>query len=161
MFIKGEIHTNMLFLCYCSCYTQFKSGSNSRRKGGAEEMRLIGNILWIIFGGFISALGWLLTGCLWCITIIGIPVGLQCFKLASISLNPFGKEIRYEGEAVSFLLNVIWFLVSGWLLALGNFLLGLVLCITIVGIPFGKQFFKIAKLALRPFGAVVVRTHVM
>ena len=63
-------------------------------------MRLIGNILWIIFGGFISALGWLLTGCLWCITIIGIPVGLQCFKLASISLNPFGKEIRYEGEAV-------------------------------------------------------------
>ena len=160
MFIKGEIHTNMLFLCYCSCYTQFKSGSNSRRKG-AEEMRLIGNILWIIFGGFISALGWLLTGCLWCITIIGIPVGLQCFKLASISLNPFGKEIRYEGEAVSFLLNVIWFLVSGWLLALGNFLLGLVLCITIVGIPFGKQFFKIAKLALRPFGAVVVRTHVV
>ena len=146
MFIKGEIHTNMLFLCYCSCYTQFKSGSNSRRKGGAEEMRLIGNILWIIFGGFISALGWLLTGCLWCITIIGIPVGLQCFKLASISLNPFGKEIRYEGEAVSFLLNVIWFLVSGWLLALGNFLLGLVLCITIVGIPFGKQFFKIAML---------------
>lgn len=124
-------------------------------------MRLIGNILWIIFGGFISALGWLLTGCLWCITIIGIPVGLQCFKLASISLNPFGKDIRYEGEAVSFLLNVIWFLVSGWLLALCNFLLGLVLCITIVGIPFGKQFFKIAKLALRPFGAVVVRTHVM
>ena len=124
-------------------------------------MRLIGNILWIIFGGFISALGWLLTGCLWCITIIGIPVGLHCFKLASISLNPFGKEIRYEGEAVSFLLNVIWFLVSGWLLALGNFLLGLVLCITIVGIPFGKQFFKIAKLALRPFGAVVVRTHVV
>ncbi len=120
-------------------------------------MRLIGNILWIIFGGFISALGWLLSGCLWCITIVGIPVGLQCFKLASISLNPFGKEIRYEGEAVSFLLNVIWFLVSGWLLALGNFLLGLVLCITIVGIPFGKQFFKIAKLALRPFGAVVVR----
>ena len=119
MFIKGEIHTNMLFLCYCSCYTQFKSGSNSRRKG-AEEMRLIGNILWIIFGGFISALGWLLTGCLWCITIIGIPVGLQCFKLASISLNPFGKEIRYEGEAVSFLLNVIWFLVSGRLLALGQ-----------------------------------------
>ena len=103
-------------------------------------MRLIGNILWIIFGGFISALGWLLSGCLWCITIVGIPVGLQCFKLASISLNPFGKEIRYEGEAVSFLLNVIWFLVSGWLLALGNFLLGLVLCITIVGIRLGNSF---------------------
>lgn len=122
-------------------------------------MRVFGNILWIIFGGFLSAMGWLLAGCVWCVTIIGIPVGLQCFKLASISLNPFGKEIRYEGEAVSFLLNVAWFLLSGWLLALGNFLLGVILCITIIGIPFGRQFFKIAKLALRPFGAVVERTH--
>ena len=61
-------------------------------------MRLLGNILWIIFGGFLSALGWVLAGCIWCVTIIGIPVGLQCFKLASISLNPFGKDIRYEGE---------------------------------------------------------------
>ena len=94
-------------------------------------------------------------------SIIGIPVGLQCFKLASISLNPFGKEIRYEGGAASFLLNVVWFLISGLELALVNFLLGLVLCITIVGIPFGKQFFKIAKLALCPFGAVVRRTHIL
>ena len=124
-------------------------------------MRMIGNILWIILGGFLSALGWFAAGCLWCVSIIGIPIGLQCFKLASISLNPFGKGIRYEGEAVSFLLNVVWFVVSGWILALGNFLLGLVLCITIIGIPFGKQFFKIAKLALRPFGAVVERVHYM
>lgn len=124
-------------------------------------MRLIGNILWIVFGGLLSALGWLLAGCLWCVTVIGIPVGLQCFKLASISLNPFGKEIHYEdeGRAVSFLLNVLWFLVSGLVLALSNFLIGLVLCVTIVGIPFGRQFFKIAKLALRPFGATVVREH--
>ena len=122
---------------------------------------MFGNVLWILFGGFLSALGWVLAGCLWCVTVIGIPIGMQCFKLASISMNPFGKEVRYEGEAVSFLLNVVWFLVSGWLLALGNFLLGLLLCITIIGIPFGKQFFKIAKLALRPFGAVVVRVHHM
>ncbi len=122
-------------------------------------MRIIGNVLWIILGGLLSALGWLLAGCVWCITIIGIPVGLQCFKLASISLNPFGKEIRYEGEAVSFLLNVAWFLISGWALALGNFLLGVLLCVSIVGIPFGKQFFKIAKLSLCPFGAVVERVH--
>ena len=124
-------------------------------------MRVFGNVLWILFGGFLSALGWVLAGCLWCVTVIGIPIGMQCFKLASISMNPFGKEVRYEGEAVSFLLNVVWFLVSGWLLALGNFLLGLLLCITIIGIPFGKQFFKIAKLALRPFGAVVARVHYM
>ena len=122
-------------------------------------MRMFGNVLWIIFGGFLSALAWILAGCVWCITIIGIPVGLQCFKLASISLNPFGKEIRYEGESVSFLLNVAWFLISGWVLALSNFLLGLLLCVTIIGIPFGKQYFKIARLALRPFGAVVERSH--
>ncbi len=123
-------------------------------------MRILLNILWILFGGFFSALGWWLAGCLWCLSIIGIPVGLQCFKLASISLNPFGKCIRYEGGAVSFLLNVVWFLVSGLPLALGNFLLGAVLCVTIIGIPFGKQFFKIAGLALRPFGAIVERVHV-
>ena len=124
-------------------------------------MRLIGNILWIILGGFLSALGWLLAGCLWCITIIGIPIGLQCFKLASISLNPFGKEIYYEdeGKVGSFLLNVLWFIISGAILALGNALMGLILCVTIIGIPFGMQFFKIAKLALRPFGASVEREH--
>ncbi len=122
-------------------------------------MRLIGNILWIIFGGFLSALGWLIAGLLWCITIVGIPIGVQCFKLSSISFNPFGKEVKYEGGAVSFIVNVIWFLVSGMELALGNFILGCLLCITIVGIPFGKQFFKIAKLSLAPFGAVVVREH--
>ena len=120
-------------------------------------MRTLGNILWIIFGGLASALGWIGAGILWCITIIGIPVGKQCFKLASISFNPFGKEIVYEGGAVSCLLNVIWFFVSGLELALGNFLIGCVLCITIIGIPFGKQFFKIAKLALSPFGAKVVK----
>ena len=124
-------------------------------------MRILGNILWIIFGGLISALGWIIAGCLWCITILGIPIGLQCFKLSSISFNPFGKEIRYEGCVVSFLVNILWFLFSGFELALGNFLIGCILCVTIIGIPWGKQFFKIAKLALAPFGAVVARTHVL
>ena len=124
-------------------------------------MRIILNILWIVFGGLISALGWLLTGCLWCITVVGIPVGVQCFKLSSISLNPFGKEVVYEGGAGSFLLNILWLIFSGWELALTNFLLGCVLCITIIGIPWGKQYFKIAKVALCPFGATVVRTHVL
>ena len=123
-------------------------------------MRILGNILWIIFGGLISALGWILAGCLWCITILGIPIGMQCFKLSSISFDPFGKEIKYEGGAVSFLVNILWFLFSGLELALGNFLIGCILCLTIIGIPWGKQFFKIAKLALAPFGVVVVRTHV-
>jgi uncharacterized membrane protein YccF (DUF307 family) len=124
-------------------------------------MRILLNLLWIIFGGLLSAIGWVLAGCLWCITVIGIPVGVQCFKLASISLNPFGKEIVYEKNgAGSFLLNLIWLIVSGWELALGNAILGVILCITIIGIPWGKQYFKIAKVALMPFGAVVEREHV-
>ena len=124
-------------------------------------MRIFLNILWIIFGGLLSALGWVGTGILYCITIIGIPVGIQCFKLSSISLNPFGKEIRYEGGAGSFLLNVLWFIFGGLEMAIGNFLLGVLLCITIIGIPFGKQFFKIAGLSLRPFGAIVEREHIL
>ncbi|ADL34960.1 hypothetical protein bpr_I2227 [Butyrivibrio proteoclasticus B316] len=122
-------------------------------------MRILGNILWIICGGFISWFSWIIAGCFWCITIVGIPVGFQCFKLASISLNPFGKEAESDGGCVSFVLNVIWFFVSGIELALINFILGCLLCITIVGIPFGKQFFKIAKVSLMPFGTTVRRVH--
>ena len=122
-------------------------------------MRILGNILWIIFGGLFSALNWFLVGCMWCFTIVGIPVGLQCFKMASITLNPFGKEIARDPGSGAFLMNVVWFLLTGWELALVNFLLGLLLSITIIGIPFGKQYFKTAKLALCPFGAAVKRTH--
>lgn len=94
-----------------------------------------------------------LAGCLWCITIIGIPVGMQCFKFASLSFFPFGKDVVYGGGAGSFLLNIIWLLVSGLPLALEHLIIGILLCITIIGIPFGLQQFKLAKLALMPFGA--------
>ncbi|MER2027479.1 MAG: YccF domain-containing protein [Lachnospiraceae bacterium] len=125
-------------------------------------MRLLLNILWLLFGGLFSALGWVLTGCLWCITVVGIPVGLQCFKLASISLDPFGKEIVYDDEnAVSFLLNILWIIFGGIEMAIGNALIGIILCITIIGIPWGKQYFKIAKLSLMPFGARVEREHIL
>lgn len=125
-------------------------------------MRLILNLLWLVFGGLISALGWVLTGCLWCITLVGIPVGLQCFKFASISLDPFGKEIIYDDDsAVSFLLNILWIVFGGIEMAAMNAIIGLVLCITIIGIPWGKQYFKIAKLSLMPFGARVERVHVL
>lgn len=118
-------------------------------------MGCLGNLLWFICGGAISGLSWCLAGCLWCITIVGIPVGLQCFKLASLSFFPFGKEVRYGGGTVSFLVNVIWILVSGLPLALEHLVWGLLLCITVIGIPFGLQQFKLAKLALMPFGAEV------
>ncbi|MBO4474937.1 MAG: YccF domain-containing protein [Clostridiales bacterium] len=115
-------------------------------------MKTLGNILWIIFGGWICALSWLIAGCLWCITIVGAPVGVQCFKMASLSFLPFGKKVENDGGGVSCLLNVIWFFVSGLELAVEHFMFGLLLCLTIVGIPFGKQYFKLAHLSLAPFG---------
>ena len=119
-------------------------------------MGCLGNVLWFIFGGCISVLSWLLTGCLWCITIIGIPVGLQCFKFAGLSFFPFGNEVVYGGGAASLLLNIIWLLVSGLPLAIESAIIGVLLCITIVGIPVGLQQFKLAKLALMPFGSQIV-----
>lgn len=118
-------------------------------------MGCLGNLLWFCCGGFISGISWLFAGVLWCITIVGIPVGLQCFKFASLSFFPFGKEVKYGGGAGSLLLNIIWIIVSGLPLALESVLIGAVLCATIIGIPFGIQQFKLAKLALMPFGSEV------
>lgn len=119
-------------------------------------MGCLGNILWFLLGGCISGLSWCLAGCLWCITIVGIPIGMQCFKFASLSFFPFGKEVEYGGGAVSFLVNILWLLISGIWLALEHVLWGCILCVTIIGIPFGLQHFKLAKLALMPFGAEVI-----
>ena len=116
-------------------------------------MSFIGNVIWLVFGGFISGLAWILNGLLWCITIVGIPIGKQCFKFAKLSFFPFGKEVTYNGGSVSTLVNIIWIVVSGLEMAVGNALMGILFSITIVGIPFGKQFFKLAKLSLMPFGA--------
>ena len=118
-------------------------------------MGCLGNILWFIGGGLISGLSWLLVGVFWCITIVGIPVGLQCFKFSELSFFPFGKEVIYGGGAGTLLLNIIWLIFSGIPLAIVLAVMGAVLCITIIGIPFGLQHFKIAKLALMPFGSRV------
>ncbi|MDO5522270.1 MAG: YccF domain-containing protein [bacterium] len=118
-------------------------------------MGCLGNLLWFIFGGFWLGLSWLLAGILWCITIIGIPIGMQCFKFASLAFFPFGKEVQYGGGVGSFLLNILWIVVSGLPLAIEAAGLGCLLCVTIIGIPFGLQCFKIAKLALMPFGSSV------
>ncbi len=118
-------------------------------------MSCLGNFLWFVFGGAISGLSWCLAGLLWCITIVGIPIGVQCFKFAGLSFFPFGKEVNYGGGSGSLILNIIWMIVTGVPLAIEHLLLGLLLCVTIVGIPFGLQQFKLAKLALMPFGAEI------
>lgn len=118
-------------------------------------MGCLGNAVWFLLGGVIMGLSWALTGVLWCITIVGIPVGVQCFKFASLAFFPFGKQVCYGGRAGSLLLNILWLIFGGLELALEAAIVGILFCITIIGIPFGMQCFKIAKLALMPFGAAV------
>ena len=124
-------------------------------KGGIT-LSILGNILWFICGGFISAISWFVYGLLWSITIIGLPVGAQCFKFAKLSCCPFGKDVIWDDGAVSFIVNILWIILSGVPLAIEHLMIGLIMCVTIVGIPFGLQHFKLAKLALMPFGAKVV-----
>lgn len=119
-------------------------------------MGCLGNAVWFLFGGLLLGASWLLVGALWCLTIVGIPVGVQCFKLAGLAFFPFGKEIRPGGGAVSLLLNLLWIVFGGLELALEAAVAGVLFCATVVGIPFGLQCFKLARLALMPFGALVV-----
>lgn len=121
-------------------------------------MAFLGNLIWIICGGLFMSLGYLLLGLLYCITIIGIPVGVQLFKLAGLALCPFGRDVEPRNGnlgVASIILNIIWIVFGGIEMTLAHLGLGIVFCITIVGIPFGLQHFKLALLALLPFGNVV------
>ena len=113
------------------------------------------NVIWFIFAGIWLTLAWALVGVLWCVTIVGIPIGVQCFKVARLALAPFGTEVEYGGHFGSLLLNVLWIVFGGLELCIVALVAGAVCCITIVGIPAGIQSFKFAKLALMPFGSRV------
>ncbi len=118
-------------------------------------MSLIGNIIWLIFGGLLTGLGYILGGLSLCLTIIGIPFGWQSIKLGFAVLAPFGKEVVEYPDANSPLLlifNVIWLLLFGWPLVLNHLFWAVILAITIVGIPFAKQHMKLIILSLLPFG---------
>ena len=119
-------------------------------------MRLIGNILWCVFCGLWLAIAWVIVAVALCVTIIGIPWGIQAFKFAGLALWPFNKQVVYGGGGISFLFNVLWLMCCGIPLAVVHAVVGLIMFLTIVGIPFGFQCFKLAKLALMPFGAAIV-----
>ncbi len=115
--------------------------------------------MWFVLAGFWLALGWAFAGVVCCITIVGIPFGIQAFKLAGFSLWPFGRTVVATDEGSTVLetvFNVIWLLLFGWGLFLASMTSALLLCITIIGIPFAVQSFKIGVLALWPFGRTVV-----
>ena len=118
-------------------------------------MKFIGNLLWIIFGGLLISLYYALIGLLFCITIVGIPFGIQLFKMAGLALWPFGHDVTpgpNDTGCLSILMNIIWIVFGGIEIALMHVGLGIAFCITIIGIPFGTQHFKMALLALMPFG---------
>lgn len=118
-------------------------------------MNVLLNILWIVLGGWLVCLEYLVSSLLLMITIIGIPFGVQTIKLAMLGLYPFGCTIKTEpsnGGCLTIIMNLIWVLCGGVWIALTHVVLGVLLCITIIGIPFGRQHFKLATLALTPFG---------
>jgi uncharacterized membrane protein YccF (DUF307 family) len=124
-------------------------------------MKLIGNIVWIVFGGFITAIEYMLAGVALCLTIVGIPFGFQCFKLAFFELMPFGLEAKKveDGNGLIYtLMNIIWFFVGAIPLVLTHLFLGLLFAITIIGLPFAKQHFKLMSLSLTPFGREIMET---
>ena len=123
-------------------------------------MSLIGNLIWFIFGGLLLGIGYLFGGIVLCLTIIGIPFGLKVMKLGLFAMWPFGGEVVPTEKAsgcLPLLLNVLWIIFGGIEVAIAHLTLGVIFCITIVGIPFGMQHFKLAMLALIPFGHEVVR----
>lgn len=123
-------------------------------------MNILGNIIWVIFGGLFLALEYMLGGLIICLTIVGIPFGFQIMRLGLFALWPFGGEVVAAEKPVgclSTLLNIIWILVGGIWIALSHLTLGLIFCVTIIGIPFGVQHFKLMSFALVPFGHTVVR----
>ena len=118
-------------------------------------MSFIGNVIWLIFGGFLAGIGYILGGLLICFTIIGIPIGTQAIKLGVATMAPFGREIVTTpayGETKTMVLNLIWAVVFGWEVAVVHFTHGLLLAITIIGLPFARQHFKLIPLSLAPFG---------
>ena len=122
-------------------------------------MRILGNIIWLIFGGVETAIEYFLSGVAMMVTIIGIPFGLQAFKLGVLCLWPFGSTIHEKEQqsgCINLLMNIIWFFIGGVWIWLTHILFGCVFYITIIGIPFGKQHFKMASIALSPFGKEII-----
>ncbi len=125
-------------------------------------MSLLGNIIWLIFGGLIASIGYIFGGAILCLTIIGIPFGLQSINIGIATFAPFGKEVVATPKASSVLaiiFNIIWIVLFGWGLAIWHIVFGIILGITIIGIPFAKQHFKLIPVALFPFGVKLVKIN--
>jgi len=122
-------------------------------------MKFIGNVIWLVFGGILISVEYLISSMLLMVTIIGIPFGLQTLKLAVLALWPFGSQIRLKKGnpgCLSTIMNVIWIFIGGFWISLTHIFFGILFALTIIGIPFAKQHFKLAGLALTPFGKEII-----
>ncbi|MBI9052992.1 MAG: YccF domain-containing protein [Bacteroidales bacterium] len=122
-------------------------------------MRILGNILWLLFGGIITAVEYFISSIILMVTIIGIPFGIQTLKLGALALWPFGKttvQSQRSSGCLYLIFNIIWIFIGGIWIALSHLVFGVILYITIIGIPFGNQHFKLASLALTPFGRDII-----
>lgn len=122
-------------------------------------MELLGNIVWLLFGGLFAAIGYVIGGIALCVTIIGIPWGLQCFKLAGLVLWPFGKKVISDSQnagCLNVFCNLVWIVCGGWYTAIIHIVMGLLLYITVIGIPWGQQHFKLIEISMMPFGKRIV-----
>lgn len=122
-------------------------------------MKFIGNIIWLIFGGLEIAIEYFVASVLLMITIIGIPFGLQTIKLGILALWPFGSHVQATPDhdgCLDIFMNILWFFIAGVWIWISHIFYGVVLCITIIGIPFGKMHFRLSRLALSPFGKEVI-----
>ena len=118
-------------------------------------MSCLGNIIWLIFGGLVVGVGYVIGGLLLCLTIIGIPFGVQSIKLGFATFAPFGKEVvevEHANSPLRVIFNIVWLLLFGWAIAVAHLVSAVVLAITIIGIPFALQHIKLIPLALFPFG---------
>jgi len=121
-------------------------------------MSFLGNIIWLIFGGFMIAIEYFISSLILMLTIVGIPFGLQTMKLGILALWPFGTQTGYNPQAsgcLNTIMNVIWLIFGGFIIALTHVFWGVILAITIIGIPFARQHFKLAGVALTPFGRTI------
>ncbi len=122
-------------------------------------MNFIGNLIWLIFGGLFAALGYIVGGFVLCLTIFGIPFGLQCFKIAGLVLWPFGRRVISTSNGMgclSIFFNIIWLLCGGLYTAIVHLFFAAILAVTIIGIPFARQHLKLMELSLMPFGKQVI-----
>jgi uncharacterized membrane protein YccF (DUF307 family) len=122
-------------------------------------MNFLGNLIWLIFGGFAAALGYFFGGIILCVTVVGIPWGLQCFKIAGLVLWPFGRQVVSNTGGtgcLSLFCNIIWLLCGGIYTACVHIFFGIILFITIIGIPFARQHFKLVEISLMPFGKTII-----